>query len=777
MNRLKLLALVLVLVISSCSQESKEWSLSPEAGNSAKESEWLTEYWSKQENYSDSISTANDDQMLVIKADSFSFNRWYKQINIKPYARYRVSGLIKTEGVEGRNERSGAGFRLANIAFEGDTILRGTTDWTPLSFEFDSEGDDSFMLECVLGKRGEAKGTVYFDQLKLEELSAKELKPQISIDLSQQSEPMSTLLYGQFMEHMGRSIYGGVWAELLVDRKFYYKPGDKKSPWESSMPAEQIKLDQTKSFAQGDLPIISIKEGFTLSQDSIILQAGKAYEGRVVFKASRRVNEITISISGKDEPIMSQQLTSAGFQTIPFSFTTSEDTDQAKLTFELKGSGSVTLAAVSLMPSDNINGFRPDVIALLKELNSPVYRWPGGNFVSGYDWKDGIGDQDKRPTKFDKAWNGLEYNDVGIDEFMQLCKILNAEANIAVNTGLGTAEMAAEEVEYVNGSASTSMGKWRAENGHSKPYQVSLWAVGNEMFGDWQLGHMPIEDYVKKHNRVSEAMLSVDPNIKLIGVGFPGNWNDMMYTNSAEYMDYISEHFYRQDWHAGGLLTHVKQIPDVIREIAEEHRKQREAHPELEGKDIKIALDEWNYWYGPHVYGLLGTRYFLRDALGIAAGLNELSRQSDIYFMANYAQTVNVIGAIKTTPKDSWLEGTGLVLKLYRKEFGSIPVAVTGAPEPLEIAGTLTEDSNYLTISVVNATHQDYELKVDGLKDKINSSGRQFIITGENDMVYNDENHKDNISIQESEISISNGSLTIPKESAGIYKFPINWSN
>ena len=105
---------------------------------------------------------------------------------------------------------------------------------------------------------------------------------------------------------------------------------------------------------------------------------------------------------------------------------------------------------------------------------------------------------------------------------------------------------------------------FEAENGHPEPYNVKLWAVGNEMFGDWQLGHMPVEDYVMKHNKVAEAMWAVDPNIELIAVGYPGKWNDWMYENCADHMTYISEHFYKQDWHAGGLLTHVQQMPEVV---------------------------------------------------------------------------------------------------------------------------------------------------------------------------------------------------------------------
>ena len=141
-------------------------------------------------------------------------------------------------------------------------------------------------------------------------------------------------------------------------------------------------------------------------------------------------------------------------------------------------------------------------------------------------------------------------------------------------------------------------------------------------------------------------MRQEDSSIKLVAVGATGKWSEGMLQRCADSMDLISEHFYCPS-HTG-LASHVAQIPNSVRAKAEVHRAYRKRFDSLKGKDIDIALDEWNYWYGPHVYGELGTRYFLKDALGIAAGLHETMRQSDILFMANYAQTVNVIGCIKT---------------------------------------------------------------------------------------------------------------------------------
>ncbi len=768
-NTFKLLALFLCFVVG-CSEEDNKLLISPQKKGDVKESGWQFEEWSPTELYSDTASVNYDTRVLTLHSDTLTAERWFKKIEIKPYAKYRISGYIKTVDVEGENNNAGAGFRIGKFKFSGDTIFRGTTDWTKIMMEFSSEMDDSFMLELLLGKKGKAKGKVYFDKLELEEISAKELNPSVAINLENKLEPMSPYIYGQFIEHMGKSIYGGMWAEMLEDRKFYYIPGTSKSPWRATLDTNLVKIDSSYSYAQGKLPVVEVKDNLSLKQETLAIETGKKYIGRLVFR-SKGLKTVAISLHGNKETFKIRS--NNEFQNIPFEFSSESNTGNAGLALNFEGTGELTLAAVSLMPEDNIKGFRPDVIELMKQLDAPIYRWPGGNFVSGYDWKDGLGDPDKRPTKYERAWNGLEYNDVGIHEFMELCEILDTKANIAVNTGLGTAELAANEVAYVNGSQDTEMGKWRAENGHPEPYGVKLWAVGNEMFGGWQLGHMPIEEYVKKHNKVSKAMWEVDPDINLIAVGYPGNWNDMMYEHSAEYMTYISEHFYKQNWHAGGLLTHVNQMPEVIEDVAEEHRRARREIPEIEEKDIKIAMDEWNYWYGPHVYGLLGTRYYLRDALGIAAGLNEFSRQSDIYYMANYAQTVNVIGAIKTNKTDAWLEGTGLVLKLYRKEFGTQPVTLSGNPEPLDVAATITEDGEFLTISVVNATHQNQDLKLEQSDKFISITGESYLISGENDMVYNDEENQDRIKIVESDIQVAGNKLEIPKESAGIYRFKL----
>jgi alpha-N-arabinofuranosidase len=340
---------------------------------------------------------------------------------------------------------------------------------------------------------------------------------------------------------------------------------------------------------------------------------------------------------------------------------------------------------------------------------------------------------------------------------------------------MGNAEQAREEVEYCNGSEDTPMGRIRVSNGHPEPWKVKWWSIGNEMYGDWQLGHMSTEDFVKKHNAFAQAMRTVDPDIKLIAVGDLGDWDRMVLANCSDGMDLISEHFYRQDWHGGGLMTHVKQIPEAIREKAEAHRLYRKEIPALKGKDIRICMDEWNYWYGPHVYGELGTRYFMRDAMGIAAGINEYSKQSDIIFMANYAQTVNVIGCIKTNTTSSVLAATGQVLKLYRQVFGTVPVTISGETRPLDIAATLNEAKDRLTISVVNPTWNAIDLPVETMDGFISGKGELWQVTAPDDMAFNEPGRPENVKIEGPSVINQGKTLKIEPVSINIFVFPVKY--
>jgi alpha-N-arabinofuranosidase len=497
------------------------------------------------------------------------------------------------------------------------------------------------------------------------------------------------------------------------------------------------------AFAGEHSPRIALpgKDGVAgLMQERLGLQEGREYVGRVVVSADATAAPIQVSLAwgggGTDRETVRITDVGTGFVTHALRFRSRGTTDNGRIEIVSRGTGAFTLGAVSLMPANNVLGWRADTVALLRELDSPVYRWPGGNFVSGYDWKDGIGDPDRRPPRKNPAWKGIESNDVGIDEFMVLCREIAADPFIAVNTGLGGPEGAAAEIEYVNGAPTTAEGRRRADNGHPAPYGVKFWGIGNEMYGDWQLGHMPLTEYLKKHNRVVDAMRGVDPSIVPIAVGAVGDWSKQMLTTSVNHMSLLSEHIYWQN--KSEVPAHIEQATAGIRRIADAHRAYRRELPSLKGKDIKIALDEWNYWYGANEYGELGTQYFLQDGLGAAAALHELFRNSDIFFMANYAQTVNVIGAIKTTKTEAELETTGLVLKLYRERFGVTPVEVGSDLRPLDVSAALSADGRALTLAVVNPTEETrwLRLQLAGGRAFV-GTGPKWVITGEGRFAHN----------------------------------------
>jgi alpha-N-arabinofuranosidase len=619
--------------------------------------------------------------------------------------------------------------------------------------------------------------------------SAQGRETTVKIDLNRKGEAISKYIYGQFIEHLGRCIYGGIWAEMLEDRKFYYpvdgegpawtmyKPGMRswdgegypyelltRSPWMIIGDRKAVTMVTKNSYVGEHTPKIALPgdgKPSGLLQERLGLVDGKEYTGRIVLAGDSRAAPIEVSLvwggGANDRKTVVIDKVEKSYAKFPLRFTAKGSTDNGRLEIVSKGRGHFLIGTVSLMPGDNMLGWRADTVALLKELNSPVYRWPGGNFVSGYDWKDGIGDPDRRPPRKNPAWKGIEHNDVGLHEFLALCREINTEAFIAVNTGLGEAKAAAEEIEYVNGGPETPMGKLRAKNGRPRPFGVKWWAIGNEMYGDWQLGHMPLEDYMKKHNRVVDAMRKVDPDFKAIAVGSVGDWSKNMLTTCSDHMSLLSEHIYLQD--KDDVVSHVSQMAAKVREVAQAHRRYRKTIKSLAGKDIRIAMDEWNYWYGANEYGELGVRYFLQDGLGIAAGLHEYFRNSDIYFMANYAQTVNVIGAIKTTKTEAEFETTGLVLKLYRERFGEIPVEVGGNFAPLDIAAALSKDGSELTVAIVNPKEESEALELKLAGGKLTGRAHKWTITGTNKWSYNAPGKPRQVDIKQSSIAGAAGQI------------------
>jgi alpha-N-arabinofuranosidase len=620
----------------------------------------------------------------------------------------------------------------------------------------------------------------------------------VKLDPDVKTQPISRYIYGQFIEHLGRCIYGGLWAEMLEDRKFFFPITDEYKPWVTredtnwqSGPFQvlggspwrvigipnSVKMEQDGAYAGEHSPVITIPGSGAetgISQEGLATIGGKKYTGHIVMWGNQEAAPVRVQLSYPDGKIVTQMIENLTleFTSYPLEFTAPETSNEVK--FEIisnAGPGQIGIGAVSLMPADNIKGFRPEVIELLKQLNSPIYRWPGGNFVSAYNWRDGIGkDRDKRPPRRNGAWGGIEHNDVGIHEFMDLMELINAEPFVALNMGLGSVQDAVAEVQYCVGEADTEMGKLRAENGHPQPWKVTYWAVGNEMFGSWQAGFMPQDQYVKKNNQAAAEIWKIDPKAQLVAVGSAGRWTENMLAGSADFMNLISEHIYSKS--SPDYARHAIQLRTQVKRVADAHRRYRQSIPQVQNKPIPVAMDEWNFWYGPYVFGELGVRYRHKDALGVAMALHEFFRNTDIFAMANYAQTVNVLGAIKTTRTKAAMETTGLVLAMYRAHFGTQPIAVDPPTDDLDISAAYTDDHSAVTIGVVNLSREAQEITLDSAgKLKLSGNARTWTIASNDPEAYNDPEEGMKVNIVEGQSTVQHGTITVPPLAAVIYRF------
>jgi alpha-N-arabinofuranosidase len=638
----------------------------------------------------------------------------------------------------------------------------------------------------------------------------------LSVDAAKTGAPISKYVYGQFVEHLGRSIYGGLWAEMLEDRKFgreivdEYKPFDladdwygkpasftylKGSPWKVIGPKGTVTMDKTNPYVGDWSPVIRLpgdgseagisqgNETYNGSAGFLAVEKAKKYVGHIVLAADADVGPVTIRLgnpnhgSGLKEFSMEKAIDKVGtdWKSYPFEFSGLPDCDQVTLSITAKGKGSFRIGAVSLMPGDNVKGWRADTLEQLKRLDAPLLRWPGGNFVSGYNWRDGIDpNRDKRPPRSNPAWKNIEHNDVGIHEFMELCDILKTEPYVALNMGKGGVEEAAAEVQYIVGSPDSPMGKIRTANGRREPWKEKIWAVGNEMYGWWQLGYQPVDLYVLKHNAAAKLIKEEQPDAVLVACGDTStkDWDKTMLTVSGKQMNLLSLH---TDVHevVGDPLAHSVQLRDSIHSILTAFRGYKESMPVVNQQDIKVAFDEWNFWYGDYVYGELGTQYRLKDAIGVAMGLHEFYRNSDIVGLACFAQTVNVLGAIKTSRTAAVMEGSGEVLALYRHQYGTVPIQVTQPAPDLDVAAAWTEDRKAITISIVNATATPRTVVLDLGNTAVKEAATQWEITGASPQVHNEPGlTPDLIKTVEKKLTFSN-KLESPAYSTELYRLEI----
>lgn len=320
-------------------------------------------------------------------------------------------------------------------------------------------------------------------------------------------------------------------------------------------------------------------------------------------------------------------------------------------------------------PTADKNGMRSDVAALVRELNPPVVRYPGGNFVSAYDWEDGIGPKDQRPTRLDLAWHTSESNHVGIHEFADWCETVNTQMMLAVNLGSRGLDAARNFVEYVNHPGGSQWSDLRRKNGRADPWNVKLWCLGNEIDGPWQIGHKTAAEYGHLANETAKAMRAFDRSLELVVCGsshslmptYP-QWEATVLEHTYDSVDYISLHMYFENYEQDTptYLALTRRLDDYIGTVASiiDFVKAKKRSK----RKVYISFDEWNVWYHtrrqdraflegkdwPHAPPLLEDIYDFEDVLQVGCIINTFIRRSDVVKIACIAQLVNVIAPIMT---------------------------------------------------------------------------------------------------------------------------------
>jgi alpha-L-arabinofuranosidase len=683
----------------------------------------------------------------------------------------------------------------------------------------------------MLGSLGFA-GAWAIPSLAASAASIKSASIKSTIDTAKTFPAISPYIYGGFIEHIGNLINHSLWSEVFDDRKFYYGVQEAEEPfptdrraamayirkWTAVGPLNAITLDKANAYVGKHSPSIKLGDSPRgVAQSRLAFKGGKRYTGRIVL-SSDEDTEVSITLMSSANKSNRQTIkikSTKDWSTVSFEIEPKITTTDARIEITATGLGNLRLGAISLMPADNIKGFRADTLALMREMDCKILRMPGGNFISAYDWKNTIGPMDKRPPVLDPVWKAVQPNDVGVDELLQLCELIGCEPYWCVNTGYGEPRSGAELVEYVNGAANTTWGAKRAANGHAESYKVKYWNIGNEMYGHWQFGHMSRDQYTIKHNLFADAMRAVDPSIYIVApggfvdemttgqgifiegqpqvqVGSERDWAYGMLKDSWGKFDALATHAYppegkRFDLKTGKLFDVNMSLTEWARQPAnrvatmtdawEEYKK---IFPELNKGKVKVFFDEWAYSFQDSYKG----------ALAIALTLHEFFRHTDFIDMAGYTMAT---AWINSDAIDSVISAKGRVFQLYNKYFGTIPVDVTGnspqpAPQypvggdqprvntgsatyPLDVMAALTSDGNSLTVAVVNTTDdvQNLDLLLEGFA--ANPKGKAWSLIGKNIDATNAVGKKPDVLIKSSGFDASARNLKIAPLSVTIYCF------
>ena len=437
-------------------------------------------------------------------------------------------------------------------------------------------------------------------------------------------------------------------------------------------------------------------------------------------------------------------------------------------------------------PHADESGLRTDVLEALRRLKMPNIRYPGGNFVSGYRWRDGVGPKAERPARMELAWHAVEPNTFGTNEFIDFCKKLGAEPYLAVNCGDGDMREARDWLEYCNGTQDTALVKLRKAHGYDAPHNVKYWGIGNEVDGPWQIGYKTPEEYARAYTEFAKVMKWTDPSIKLFASAvslWEGDWPlraQLLLEQAGNLVDYLALHWYVGNDADRGYRNDDFASYMAVSEILEDRLGSFEGlvralrfSNKLENP-IYLAVDEWNVWYrsGGDDEAQLEEVYNLEDALVTGLQLNAFIRHAGSVKFANIAQIVNVIAPILTRPDGLMLQTIFYPFELYSRTAGDTALAVLwsgdtfSTPEHealrlLDVSATLDTAAKKVSVFVVNRSpDQEIETEVKLSEGQFAGSGQAFVINGADTKTINTFDAPDGVTTREDTLQANGTAAT-----------------
>ncbi len=521
------------------------------------------------------------------------------------------------------------------------------------------------------------------------------LEAAIRVGATPGPQPVNRRLFGKFTEHIHRNVYGGAWAQIVRNPELAGP-----TVWPKPQELRRRLREAATTFALPGLPESEtpwwIADGARWITP-VHLPAHRTTDYRLTLRL-RSAGPLEVSLRVAGGAVWARTRLEAGEGWVTREATLHGGAaPEPGSPFWLVIEGAAELRRCLLFPADHLDGWDPDVVRFMREARLPLLRFPGGNFVSGYRWRDGVGPVEQRPAKPNPAWPEAEWNHVGTDEWLRLCALVGCEALICVNAGDGTAQEAAQWVEYCNGGVDTPCGAERARNGHPQPYGVCLWEVGNELYGAWQIGSTDARAYGARYLAFAEAMRARDGGIQLIANGDSEEWNRGVVAVAGSEVRTLSHHClyggYGADLDPQRVYLEHMAFPPAYRRLWDElARPMREA-----GLRPRLAITEQQiFTHRPE----LPTNATLTEALWTASLLNEALRAGDLIELWTHSALCNHGGGLRKEREIVYAQPAWWATHLYGSLAGGFhPVEVsvdsprfTADPVRLRVA----QDAPYL---------------------------------------------------------------------------------